>query len=328
MDYRETISRNVASKLSSSFDSEQVNKIMATVILELSRYNIMPRTDEIAIRDDTTSKILKLYSGTLLTEGKSKRTVDAYLRLLNRFAQAIHKPLTDVNVFDIRVWLATMQQQVSLRSCENYRSYLASFYTWLTNEEIIAKNPMAKISPIKFEDEVRLPFSDVEIDALRGACETLRDRAVLEVLLSCGARAGELCSLDRGDIDTVSKDVVIRHAKGGKQRRTYINDVARVHLQKYLDSRADNDPCMFMTRNKTRLTKAILERDLKRIGRRAGVTNVHPHRCRRTFASTMARKGMDVRTIQILMGHSDLNTTMGYITLDNQHVVTEYRKYA
>jgi len=328
MDLREQFLMNVQNRLATCFEADDLARISGAIIVELSQYQLTERIEELAIRDNSNDRLLEMYGGVLLTEGKSKRTVREYLALLRRFAGAIGKNLTDASVFDIRIWLALMQKQASLRSCENYRSYLSAFYNWMMKEEIIQKNPMLKITPIKFQQEVKLPFSDVEIDALRSACQTLRERAELELMLSSGARVSEVAGLDRTDVNLATLDVIIREGKGGKGRTTYINDVARLHLQRYISSRTDACPCMFLTRNGDRIEKGSIERDMRKLGARAGVENVHPHRFRRTFATGLAKRGMDVRSIQILMGHTNLNTTMHYISLDKEHLKTEYKRFA
>lgn len=248
--------------------------------------------------------------------------------MLHRFMREVHKPLVELNVFDVRVWLAEMQTKVSLRTCENYRSYLSAFYMWLAAEGIVSSNIMAKIKPIKYEDKVKSPFSDVEIDALRSSCQTLRDRAILELLLSSGIRVTELCSLDIDDINLDNMTVLVREGKGGKQRTTFMNDVCKNHLQKYLESRKDSSRILFYTKAKTRLTKNMAENDLHRIGDAAKVANVHPHKCRRTFATSMYKRGMDVHTIQKLLGHSNINTTMCYISTNDIRTEGEYRRFS
>lgn len=326
-DYRESILLTIKSKLASeNFNTEDLVKITNVVMSSLKDYTLMPMSTELVTSDYKTEEVLKLFTGTLLTEGKSKKTIKLYISILNRFYKEVGKPLLDVDVFDIRIWLASKQQTISLRTCENYRSYLSAFYQFCTREELIIKNPMNKILPIKYEDVVRLPLSDVEVDALRSACKTLRERAELELFLSSGIRASELCAMNCEDINFNTLDVIVREGKGNKQRTTYINEICRTHLQRYLSSRTDTDECLFRSRNHRRITKGSVEDDLKRLGKRAGIQNVHPHRCRRTFATNLSLKGMDTSSIQKLMGHSNINTTMGYITLNNQHVKNEYRR--
>lgn len=166
-----------------------------------------------------------------------------------------------------------------------------------------------------------------ELDTLRGACTTLRERAELELLISCGVRANELCQMNREDINFISHEVTVLKGKGGKQRVTYINDVCIAYLQKYLDSRQDDAAALFVNKSGKRVSVGALESDLRTLGEKAKVKNVHPHRCRRTFATALSKRGMDVGTIQQLMGHSNINTTMQYITLPGGRIKNEYERF-
>lgn len=327
IDNYEKFIKNITQRLvDSTVDIEDVPEIVRLLSIELKNWTLDKICTQVVVRDNSIDEVVKMYCGTLLSEGKAQSTVYGYGRLLLRFLYDVGKLVQDIGVFDIRVWLALRQQEVSMRTAENYRAYLSAFFIWMTKEGVIDTNPMARIKPIRYIDEVRYPYSDVELDKLRSACSTLRQRAMLEVLISSGIRVSELSNMNKSDLDFNSLELLVRRGKGGKQRVTYINDVAKEHLTKYLASRTDDLPYLFTTRINTRYSKAAVEDDLKAIGRAAGVDNVHPHRCRRTFATTSARKGMDLITIQLLMGHSNLDTTKGYITLDTDYIKNQYKR--
>lgn len=328
MDTRETFLTNFNSRLTEhGFSSEDIKKIEEAFVLEMKDYELTKICTELTTYDYESEQLIKIFQGTLLTEGKSKKTVYGYGRVLDRFRTNTGKKFTEITSMDIRIWLAQRQQEVSLTTCENYRAYLSSFFNFLTIEGIIAENPMAKIKPIKIEDKEKFPFSPTELDALRSSCSTLRERAELEVLLSSGVRVEELSNLNRTDINLTNFEVHVVNGKGGKSRITYIDEVAAHHLKAYLDSRKDDLDCMFVSKYKSRLGRGAIRDDLKRIGKKAGVSNTHPHRCRRTFATTLWHRGMDIRTIQILMGHSNINTTMDYIAKDIEKVKIEYQRF-
>lgn len=196
-------------------------------------------------------------------------------------------------------------------------------------EDIISKNPCEKIKPIKCENVRRLPFSDVQIDKLRLACRSEKTRAMIEVLLSSGVRCEELINLDINDIDIRRRSVRVRNGKGGKDRVTYISEVAAEHLDHYLNSRNDNGPELFRSQQGGRYSdETSILRIMKSLSKRAGVDNVHPHRFRRTFATQLYRRGMDLHEIQRLMGHSNVQTTLGYIYTDDAQLRAAYQKYA
>lgn len=311
-------------------DPYAMEVITNVISLKLSKYAISPICTDLAIRDTSFDRVLKIFCGSMITEGKSKRTVYTYRCVLSKFMADVNKHLEDVNVFDIRVWLAVKQNEVSMSTCENYRSYLSSFFGWLTREEFIEKNPMVKIKPIKFTKPAKHSFTEVEIDKLRMACKSLRERAIMEFLLSSGIRISELSDLHRSDVNMETKEVNVRHGKGGKQRFTYINDVCRTHLSAYLDSRADSNETMFLSNKNNPMSPGAARLMLHKLAIRAGMKeeDVHPHRFRRTFATKHAKDGMTMTSIQKLMGHSQINTTQLYIDMNSDTIKQEYERFA
>lgn len=215
---------------------------------------------------------------------------------------------------------------MSNRTLDGVRAILVAFYGWMAGEEYINKNPCSSIKPIKYQAEIRLPFTSIEIDKLRSACKNLKERAIVELLLASGVRVAEFCDLNVEDINFVDDRVRIRHGKGNKERYTYLNDLAKEHLMKYLDDRTSGT--LFLTSRKERYTKGGVRYLLHSIGDRAGVDDVHPHRFRRTFATMLASRGMPIQEIQKLMGHSNINTTMVYVSLSDADTKYAYKKFA
>lgn len=328
MPRREVFVRNLTNALlEDSLSPDMVRKVVDTVVLQLKDYSIDNICTTLALSETEDSQLIKLYIGTILTEGKSMTTAYAYQRSIYRMLNFIKKPLKDINVFDIRIYLAHKQQNASKSYTENERSYMSAFFKWLFDEEFIERNPMSKIKPVKFTRDLKYPLSSVEVDKLRSACKTLRDRAMIEMLLSSGVRVSELGNLDITDVNFDRLEVTVRHGKGDKNRVTVMSDVAKCHLKAYLESRTDDTNYLFITKHKTRLTKGSVRNALHGIANTAKVQNVHPHRCRRTFATLLAKKGVPITTIQALLGHVDINTTKRYITLDNDAIRHEIMRY-
>lgn len=116
-----------------------------------------------------------------------KKTIDMYGRRIRAFSDFIGTPFDKVGTYDIRYYLASLKETgISDRTLENYRSYISAFYQWLAREDFIQKNPCDKINPIKYREEIKKPFTDIEMDKLRSACSSVRDRAIIETLLSSG----------------------------------------------------------------------------------------------------------------------------------------------
>ena len=308
----------------------QEDAIMVTDELTrvLSDYEVIKAENSLVVYDNINEELLKRFCACLLIEGKSKKTVDQYRRTAIKFAQVAQKPYTDVNAYDIRCFLAMEKGRgISDRTLENTRANLSSFFQWLTAEELIQKNPCVAVKNIKFTKSIKIPFSPIEIDALRFACKTDRERAMLELLLSSGIRVSELTALTIQDIDFEKMSVHVRCGKGGKARITYINDLAKMHLLNYLMSRKVTGDYLFYNKWRKPLNAGGVRHILNQLGERAKVPNVHPHRFRRTFASTLAQRGMAIEEIRKLLGHSNLNTTLEYVYTSDEQVQVSYRKH-
>ena len=285
------------------------------------------RSTELTIYDDTNMRILKRYSACLRLDGKSEGTIYQYCRSGKRLADTTGKLFAEMGVYDIRLFLAMEKERgVSPRSLENTRANLSALFQWMVAEEIIPKNPCANINPIKYNSGNPVPFTDVEIDMMRCNCNTTRERALFETLLSSGLRISELISMNVGDVNLETKTIKVRHGKGDKSRTTYINSIAAKYLAEFLVGSAD-DP-VFTNSRGGRITDDGARYVLNAIAKRAGVTNVHPHRFRRTFATNLAARGMEVQTIQKLLGHTNINTTMVYVYTDDSGTQMSYQKYA
>lgn len=329
MDIREKLTNDIIEELSAVYDAENLGIISNAIIKSLSNYEVTERATALTIYNDRNDRLLKRYAACMSVDGKSSKTIALYMARIKAFADFVGVSLVDVGTYDIRFYLASLKEKgVSGRTMENYRSYISSFYQWLTREDIIPKNPCDKIPPIKYKEEIRLPFSETEIDALRIACKTERQRAVVELLLSSGVRADELVKLNISDIDLARLVVHVREGKGGKERVTYMTEVCALHLKKYLFSRGESNQALFISlKKKERLSTSGVRKILKEIGKAAGVDNVHPHRFRRTFATNLAKRGMDIQTVSRLMGHSNIQTTMTYVTMDDSKIINDYKRH-
>ena len=323
------LTHDLIERVATRFNTDDLQFIEEALTKALAEYEVTKKNTALVIRDDKNERLIKRYAACLSVDGKSKKTIELYVRRLKVFGDFVAKPFDEVGTYDIRFYLATMKEKgVSNRTLENYRSYIASFYQWLTREDFIPKNPCDKIPPVKYKDEVKHAFSETEIDSLRGACANERERAMVEVLISSGIRVEELSNINIFDLDLSKLSVHIKEGKGSKERVTYITEVCSMHLKKYLSSRTDANPALFVSlRNKERITPGGVRDILRRLGKKAGVTNVHPHRFRRTFATNLARRGMDIQTIAKLMGHADLKTTMIYVSMDESKIMGEFKKY-
>lgn len=306
------------------------DKILNQIIASLQDYDVVERVTDLVVRhEDINERILKRYIACIRIDGKSDGTVKQYFRTCTKLSDMIGKPYTEMTAYDIRYYLAELKAAGNQNSSiENQRSYISAFFQWMFTEEIIQRNPCAKIAPIKCEEKVRLPFTAVQLDSLRLACRNEKERAMVELFCSSGVRCEEFTNLLVSDIDIRNRTVLVRNGKGGKSRKTFMSDVAADHLEKYLNERKDESTVLFRTKQGRQYTVGGIRKVIRDLGIRAGVEGVHPHRFRRTFATNLYKRGMDIHEIQKLMGHSNVQTTLMYIYTDDDQIRAAYHKYA
>lgn len=319
----------VEEALIGTFTAEQVSLISDVITAKLYDYEITEKKTDVVIYDDLNDRIMKRYIACLVLDGKSEKTIAQYKRAVLKLLEAVGNiPYTEIGVYEIRYYLAGEKTKgLSSTSIRNQRAYISAFFEWLMKEDYISKNPCANINPPKKEDQIRKAFSDVELDAIKSACKNMKERALVEFLLTTGVRVNELCEMEIGDIDFQSHKVTVKHGKGGKMRVTYITDVAQLHLHKYLLSRKIQSTHLFTNNRGEQITASGVRHILRVIGKRADVENVHPHRFRRTFATLLAGRGMKIQEIQKLLGHADISTTLEYISTDDNAVQNSYKQH-
>lgn len=328
-DYKTELITDVTGALITKLDPADVETVSDEMVVALRDYEVTKRVTDLVQYDGINEMILKRYRACLIIAGKSPKTIKAYERQIQILFRVLQKNYTDMTVSDLRYFLAYEKSRgVSNRTLENTRVQISSFFTWLLDEELINKNPCRTIKPIRYTEKVKLPFSSIEIDAMRSACKTKKERAIIELLLASGVRVSELCAARVTDINFDSMTFNVLEGKGGKQRTVYINDLAKKHLLNYLEDRNVSGEFLFYNKKKDPLNPGGVRHILKTIETRAKITNVHPHRFRRTFATNLSNRGMEVQEISKLLGHVNLNTTMEYVYTSDERVHVSYMKYS
>ncbi len=266
-----------------------------------------------------------------IERGRSLKTVENYNRYLIRFldyTKAKHpKDITDDIVREFRLWLnrqtGTNGETLKKRTQNYYLIALRSFLKYLAYREVTSLAPerieLAKVSErgldlISTEELTRLLQAPNESNL-----KSLRDRAMLEMFFSTGLRVSELCSLSR-DLD-MSKDEFSVRGKGDKVRVVFLSSEAKQAVKTYLNKRDDMDDALFVRIGKTtdskesslRLTPRSVERIIKHYAIKAGISKkVTPHIIRHSFATDLLQNGADIRSVQALLGHANINTTQIY----------------
>lgn len=309
---------------------DQLRELKSVLHLNLSKYDIQERSTEIIPYDDSTLRYWERYRLDRQLSGISPATLDNYELTVTMFLNTVNKGIKDYTSDDIFNYLELYRKirHVSLARIKNMQSALSSFFSWLFKKEYIPANPVAQLDGIRLPKKIKVGFSDEERELLKLSCNNTRDTALIEFLYSTGVRVSEAARLNRDDINFLNRDLIV-FGKGAKERVTYINPAAAFWLQKYLAERTDDNPALFVSlyAPHERLTKKGIEDLLHRIGARAGVSNVHPHRFRRTCATNALNRGMPLEQVAQLLGHEKLDTTKIYCTVNQEHVKMSHAKF-
>ena len=263
-------------------------------------------------------------------EGCSEKTLAYYSKTITTMVTAIGKTVQQITTDDLRQYLTAyqMERKSSKVTIDNIRRILASFYSWLEDEDYIIKSPVRRIHKVKTAKIIKDTYSDETLELMRDHCDSLRDLAIIDLLASSGMRIGELVTLNREDINFNERECVV-FGKGNRERLVYFDARTKIHLQNYLDSRTDSSPALFVTLRAPykRIQIGGVELRLRELGRRLSIPKVHPHKFRRTLATSAIDKGMPIEQVQQLLGHQKIDTTMHYAMVKQQNVKLAHRKF-
>jgi site-specific recombinase XerD len=257
--------------------------------------------------------------------------LSAFLRFLGR--HAVQRP-EDITPQLIRLYLHELHtRNLSAWTLSHHARSIRAFCNFLVAEELIPKSRMAKIPMPRLPKQILPAFTVDDVRQLLAAVDTgtrtVRDLALLLALLDTGCRAGEFIGLTVGDVDMETGKVTVIEGKGRKDRVTYLGKRALAAMRKYLRSRHRSAPSapLWVTDSGTALTTSGLRQLLERLARRAGVPDVHPHKFRRTFAIWSLRAGMNIYSLQALMGHADLKMLQRYLALVEADLEAQHREH-
>jgi len=293
------------------------------------------------------SKIIEGYMLSLGARNLSQNTIDDYSRTLVKFAAFLgdDPPIHEIDHHQIETFLAS-HTKLSNKTRLNYYIGLSSMWTWLVREEIVPDNVVRKLTPPKAERKEVVPLTESEVKAFMAALNRSkiykrdgqnvdhslgsfeRNRAIALLMLDTGIRASELCDLKIEDVDNRNNRIFVHQGKGMKERLLPFSPRTGQMIWRYLAARKDTQPQdpLFVSKLNRSMTRTKLAEMFQGIGKRAGVANVHPHRFRHTFAIQYLRNGGNAFTLQMMLGHSSLQTVKIYLRLAQVDIDTMHRK--
>ena len=273
----------------------------------------------------------------------SAHTIDAYKRDLKQYLEHLDsnaiKSLHDISSKHIRDYVRKLNNTgLAAKSIARIISSIRSYHNFLSSEKIIKENPALNLDSPKIPKKLPEVLSEKEISNITESIDdsyqfAKRDKAIIEMLYSCGIRVTELCDLETSNL-FFDDDLIRVMGKGSKERLLPIGGRAKRFLNDYLINtrhkliKKTSSSSVFVSRNGKPLTRAMINNILKKWCLVSGITkSVSPHTLRHSFATHLLEGGADLRFVQALLGHSDISTTQIYTHLDKHHLKEIYKTH-
>lgn len=323
---------NITRDMQGSLTDYQLNKLKESLIINFENIEFIIKTDEIKHQEDLDENVRMInnFISSKEVEGCSNRTIKYYQEIIDKFIDSFDKSIKNINAEEIRQYLSEYKECSSCNSTtiDNIRRVLSSFFSWLEDEDYIIKSPVRKIHKIKTASMVREILTDENLEKLRDECASVRDLSLIELLISTGMRVGEIVNLNIDDLNFEDRSCIVL-GKGNKQREVYFDAKTKLHLKQYLYKRNDENIALFVSSKKPyqRLSISGIELIIRKLGKVSNISNVHPHKFRRTLATMAIDKGMPIEQVQKLLGHVKIDTTMHYAMVNQSNVKISHRKY-
>lgn len=308
--------------------SEEFDEVKLSLYLDdlLSCYNIESKDEKLYVDDN--EDYLMMYFNAIKLENYARTTIINYQYELRRFMAFFGKSLLKVNTADVRQYLASYGHLKS-GTIATKLTIISAFYGWLMREEIILKSPTAKIKAPKVPKRLREGLTIEELEIVRESCESLRQRALIEVFYSTACRLSELMALNISDVNWQDMSAIV-YGKGSKERKVFFSFKALYHLKAYLKSRSDECDALFVTERQPyrRLTNRGIQYQIDKIEQVAKPSKLlTPHVMRHTFATLSMDAGIELADLQHLLGHEDPATTLRYAPVSEERKRQAFKKY-
>lgn len=279
--------------------------------------------------------------------GRSTKTADNYRHYLERIIEyggdmTVDKITTEF-IRKYRLWLnrytndngdtlSTITQAYHLIALRGFLGYLVKRdIKSLGPEKIeLPKTTRKQVTFLTVDEVARM----LDVASEKDTAQALRDRAIIELLFTSGLRVSELAGLNRDHINTKRREFMVR-GKGQKDRPIFISQHAAETIDEYLELRTDTLPALFLNHSRNnqtstsgdyrRLTPRSIQRIVQHYAKLAGITkHVSPHTMRHSYATDLLMNGADIRSVQMMLGHSDISTTQVYTHVTDQHLRETY----
>ena len=277
------------------------------------------------------------YMNYLLVERQlSNNTIDGYRRDLLDFYKFTNKTSINVTKNDITSYIAYLNKKISAKSINRHIVSLKNYFNFLEKNGHIYNNPMKDITGLKTPKKMPRVLSEEDVDKLLDIKLTdaysYRNKAMLELMYSSGLRVSELLDLRISNID-FNMNLVRVFGKGSKERIVPIDDVATKYLYQYINLYRNTllknnvTDLLFLNSRGSKLSRQGFFKILKGIALEKGINKeLSPHTLRHSFATHLLNHGADLRSIQTMLGHENIETTQIYTHVSNNYVKENYEE--
>lgn len=317
-DLKEQVISLVTRTMSEVLSSDQLDMLIYTMTHVLESYDVVEAKDLPSTDVCNFEKLINSFLACKKIEGCLPNTLIQYKYVIQRFVDTVNMDIFKVTTNTIRYYLGILGVDNQNSYVDSVRRTLNTFFQWMENEDLISKNPCKKLKKVKMEKKMEMPYSDEEITLMQDACISPKEVALVDLLVGTGIRREEVTKIKLNDIDFSNESIII-HGKGAKERIVYFSSRCKVHIKHYLQTRGYDSEYLFASDRKPhgKLTVNSLHGYIKNIGLRAGVSNVHLHRFRKWFATSMINKGVKIQDLKEMMGHESIETTNSYYIFSN-----------
>ena len=227
-------------------DNAQLEALHKALVQTLKSFEVKETKHN--TEEPENNAILSEFLSAKRIEGCSEKTLNYYSKTITVALNNINKGIKHITTDDLRGYLTRYQEEKrsSKVTMDNIRRILSSFFSWLEDEDYIIKSPVRRIHKVKASKTIKETYTDENLELMRDSCVELRDLAMIDLLASTGMRVGEMVLLNREDINFTERECVVL-GKGDKERIVYFDARTKIHLSNYLNSRADDNPALFVS---------------------------------------------------------------------------------
>ena len=313
---------DIAFEMSNILTPEQIDKVKIVFLVKMQDYEISEIKQLPMVEEHDNEWLMQRYCVDGVAAGRHKSTLRSYIGIIRKFFDHVGKNYKYVTAQDITDYLAVRSYRDHIS--HNYKStiyrYLCTFFSWAFRKQHIANNIIDGVDRVKQVKKKKVRLTDEEVETIRYALQTPKEKALFELMICTGMRVGEISYLNVSDIDLTNKQVSIYAEKTDTYRTGMLTPVAVMALRNYIGDRPGTDPLFLADRAPhNRMREYGIEKLAKEMAVRGGVSRITAtvHVYRKTFASVLYRKTGDVLLVSKLLGHAKPDMTVQYYLIDD-----------